>query len=174
MKVANAVVLVLNQNYEPLNVCDIRRAVSMLIGGKAEIVENGRGEIRSASRAIPLPSVIRLAYMIRRPRPRVRLTRREIFRRDGYTCQYCGLESRSLTMDHVMPRTRGGEHSWTNLVAACPSCNRRKGGRTPEEAHMRLLHTPREPRPSTMYLFGQHLESNKDWRKFIEGWGGSD
>ncbi len=171
MEVANAVVLVLNQNYEPLNVCDLRRAVGMLVGGKAEIVENGRGELHSASRMIAFPSVIRLAYLIRRPRPRVKLTRREIFRRDGYTCQYCGQKSSSLTMDHVVPRHRGGEHSWQNLVSACSGCNRRKGGRTPEEAHMALLHVPFEPRPSHVYLFGQHLEANESWHKFLRGWG---
>jgi 5-methylcytosine-specific restriction endonuclease McrA len=171
MQVANTAVLVLNHNYEPLNVCDVRRAVGMLVGGKAEIVENGRGELRSATRVVPFPSVIRLSYLIRRPRPRVKLTRREIFRRDGYTCQYCGVQSHSLTMDHVVPRHRGGEHSWTNLVSACPTCNRRKGGRTPEEARMHLLHVPYEPRPTVMYLFGQHLESNEAWSKFLRGWG---
>ena len=171
MDVPKAVVLVLNQNYEPLNVCDTRRAVGMLIGGKAEIVENGRGELHSASQTFPFPSVIRLSYLIRRPRPRVKLTRREIFRRDGYRCQYCGLETHSLTMDHVVPRHRGGAHTWENLVSACPSCNRRKGGRTPEEAHMALLHVPYEPRPSNLYLFGPHLEANDSWRKFLHGWG---
>lgn len=171
MKRANSAVLVLNQNYEPLNVCNVRRAVVMLFGGKAEIVENGRGELRSATQIYPFPSVIRLSYPIRRPRPRVRLTRREIFRRDGYTCQYCGVQGRALTMDHVVPRHRGGEHSWTNLVSACPTCNRRKGGRTPEEARMQLLHIPYEPRPTIMYLFGQHLEANAAWRKFLQGWG---
>jgi len=171
MSVANAAVLVLNKNYEPLNVCDVRRAVGMLIGGKAEIVENGRGELHSASRTIAFPSVIRLAYLIRRPRPRVKLTRREIFRRDGHACQYCGLQSHSLTMDHVIPRHRSGQHSWENLVSACPSCNRRKGGRTPEEARMHLLHFPFEPRPSNLSLFGQHLDTNEGWYKFLKGWG---
>ena len=170
MDVPKAAVLVLNHNYEPLNVCDVRRAVGMLIGGKAEIVEDGRGMLHSATQRVPFPSVIRLAYMIRRPRPRVKLTRREIFRRDGYTCQYCGQQTHSLTMDHVMPRHRGGEHSWTNLVSACPACNRRKGGRTPEEARMALLHVPFEPRPTTIYLFGQHLEGNETWHKFLKGW----
>jgi len=161
---------VLNYNYEPLNVCDVRRAVGMLVGGKAEIVENGRGELHSARQTLPFPSVIRLAYLIRRPRPRVRLTRREIFRRDNYTCQYCGQRGGSLTMDHVIPRYRGGAHTWDNLVSACASCNRRKGGRTPEEARMALLHRPREPRPSLLYLFGSHLEANEGWLKFLRGW----
>ncbi len=171
MDVPKAAVLVLNQNYEPLNVCDARRAIGMLLGGKAEIVENGRGEIHSAAHVIPFPSVIRLSYLIRRPRPRVRLTRREIFRRDNYTCQYCGQQTHTLTVDHVVPRHRGGAHAWENLVSACPSCNRHKGGRTPEEAHMPLLHKPFEPRPSVLYLFGAHLEANEGWRKFLRGWG---
>lgn len=170
MEVPKAAVLVLNQNYEPLNVCDVRRAMGMLVGGKAEIIEDGRGELRTATQSFPFPSVIRLAYLIRRPRPRVRLTRREIFRRDGYTCQYCGVQTHALTMDHVIPRHRGGTHTWENLVSACPSCNRRKGGRTPEEAHMALLHVPYEPRPSNLYLFGPHLEQNESWRKFLTGW----
>lgn len=170
MEVPRAAVLVLNQNYEPLNVCDVRRAMGMLVGGKAEIIEDGRGELRTANQSFPFPSVIRLAYLIRRPRPRVRLTRREIFRRDGYTCQYCGVQTHALTMDHVIPRHRGGTHTWENLVSACPSCNRRKGGRTPEEAHMALLHVPYEPRPSNLYLFGPHLEQNESWRKFLTGW----
>lgn len=171
MEVPDTAVLVLNHNYEPLNVCDVRRAVGMLIGGKAEIVENGRGELHSASQVVPFPSVIRLVYLIRRPRPRVRLTRREVFRRDHYTCQYCGQKSNSLTMDHVVPRHRGGGHTWENLVSACPACNRRKGGRTPEEAHMPLLRRPFEPRPSLLYLFGAHLDENQGWLKFLTGWG---
>ncbi len=172
MQGSDSAVLVLNYNYEPLNVCDVRRAIGMLVGGKAEIVENGRGELHSASQTIPFPSVIRLSYLIRRPRPRVKLTRREVFRRDNYTCQYCGVQTHSLTMDHVVPRHRGGQHTWTNLVSACPACNRRKGGRTPEEARMQLLHVPYEPRPTNLYLFGPHLQANQSWLKFLEGWNG--
>jgi 5-methylcytosine-specific restriction endonuclease McrA len=171
MRVPDASVLVLNNNYEPLNVCGVRRAVGMLVCGKAEIVENGRGELHSATQTLPFPSVIRLAYVIRRPRPRVRLTRREIFRRDNYTCQYCGQKTGTLTMDHVLPRHRGGGHTWDNLVSACPTCNRRKGGRTPEEARMALLRIPYEPRPTVQYLFGAHLKENQGWRKFLAGWG---
>jgi 5-methylcytosine-specific restriction endonuclease McrA len=170
MDLPNAAVLVLNQNYEPLNVCDVRRAMGMLIGGKAELVEDSRGELPSANLSFPCPSVIRLAYLIRRPRPRVKLSRREIFRRDGFICQYCGQKTASLTMDHVVPRHRGGQHTWENLVSACPTCNRRKGGHTPEEAHMKLLHVPREPRPSNLYLFGPHVEGNESWVRFLKGW----
>jgi 5-methylcytosine-specific restriction endonuclease McrA len=164
-------VLVLNQNYEPLNVCNARRAFVLLDKGKAEILEHCEGTIRTALHAFPLPSVIRLVYMIRRPRPQTaRLSRREVFVRDGYTCQYCGKETRDLTIDHVVPRHRGGSHSWENLVSACRVCNHRKAGRTPQEAHMRLLREPRRPAASAYLVFYHYLEAQSDWRKFIPGW----
>jgi 5-methylcytosine-specific restriction endonuclease McrA len=166
----NGAVLLLNQNYEPLNVCDLRRAMVMIFRGKAEILENGRGFIHSVNQAWPIPSVIRLGYMIHRPLPRVRLSRKEVFRRDAYTCQYCGRSTHNLTMDHVVPRHRGGEHAWENLVSACPSCNRRKGGKTLEQAHMHLGVPPYEPRPTGRYLFQTYLNQNEDWEKYLSGW----
>ncbi len=166
----NEPVLVLNRNFEPLNVCRMKRAIGLIVVGKAEVMENGRGFIRTPSTVFPRPSVIRLAYMIKRPRPRVKLTKKEIFRRDNYRCQYCGQPSPHLTVDHVIPRHRGGVHSWENLVSACPACNRRKGGKTLQEAHMRLLRKPFEPSASASYLFGYHLKHNAEWKKFIEGW----
>jgi len=166
----NEPVLVLNANYEPLHVCSTRRALGLLVAGKAEMLVNGRGYVRTVRLAIPRPSVIRLGYMVKRPRPRVRLTKREIFRRDNYTCQYCGARLMRLTIDHLVPRHRGGDHSWANLVAACPSCNLRKGGRTVQEAHMSLLRLPREPAPSALYLFAPHLNDNTAWQPYLQGW----
>jgi len=163
-------VLVLNANFEPLNVCTTRRAIGMVLNGKASLVLNGRGEIKTVARAYPRPSIIRLQRMIKRPRPRVRLTKREVLRRDDYTCQYCGQRSPYLTVDHVVPRRLGGTHAWDNLVAACPACNHRKGGRTIEQAHMRLLRNPAEPPTSARYLFARHLGNNVDWLPFVEGW----
>jgi 5-methylcytosine-specific restriction endonuclease McrA len=163
-------VLVLNQNYEPLNVCNARRAFVLVDRGKAEILEHAEGVIRTTAAAFPLPSVIRLIYMIRRPRPQMRLTRREVFVRDRHTCQYCGKQTRDLTIDHVVPRHRGGRHTWENLVSACRSCNHRKAGQTPQEAHMDLLSVPRRPPASSYYIFYHYLESQSDWRKFIPGW----
>jgi 5-methylcytosine-specific restriction endonuclease McrA len=163
-------VLVLNQNYEPLNVCAARRAFILVDRGKAEVVEHGDGALRSASFAFPLPSVIRMVYLIRRPRPQVRLTRREVFQRDRYTCQYCGKQARDLTLDHVIPRHRGGKHTWENLVAACTVCNHRKAGRTPAEARMKLLRQPERPHVSHYYLFYPYLSSRHGWRKFVPGW----
>ena len=162
-------VLVLNQNYEPLNVCTARRALVLVLRGRAEVVEIGRGVIRSAKLRIQLPSVIRLVQYIRRPRTRVRLSRREVFARDGFMCMYCGKEAPELTLDHVVPRHRGGRHSWTNLAAACKKCNHRKAGRTPAEARMRLIRRPFEPKVSPYYLFRSYLEANDGWRKFVPG-----
>jgi 5-methylcytosine-specific restriction endonuclease McrA len=108
--------------------------------------------------------------MIKRPRIRVKLNKREVLRRDNYTCQYCGNNTPQLTIDHMIPRSQGGEHKWSNLVAACPTCNHRKGGRTLEQAHMRLSRAPIEPPSSASYIFAGHLDQNKDWVPFIEGW----
>lgn len=163
-------VLVLNQNFEPLNVCDTRRAIVLLSVGKADVMANGRGEVRSPTTTLPRPSVIRLEHMVRRPRPRVRLNRRELFRRDEHTCQYCGARTTQLTVDHVIPRHRGGGHTWENLVSACRACNRRKGGRTPWEAGMDLLRPPREPQGTYAYVFKPYLPENVEWRPFLEGW----
>jgi 5-methylcytosine-specific restriction endonuclease McrA len=166
----NAPVLVLNANFEPLNVCTTRRALCLLVAGKAEMLLNGRGYVRTVRLTIPRPSVIRLGYMVHRPRPRVRLTKREIFRRDNFTCQYCGRQSSHLTIDHVLPRHRGGEHTWDNLVTACSECNLRKGGRTLQEARIRLLRPAGEPRPTVTYLFSRHLSDNEIWEPYLHGW----
>lgn len=163
-------VLLLNANYEPIHVCNTKRAMGLLIMNKAEIVLNGRGVIRTASTTFLRPSVIRLSYMVHRPRPRIKLTKREILRRDNHTCQYCGQTTQRLTVDHVRPRRLGGVHWWENLVAACPTCNHSKGGRTLGEARMRLLNQPREPKATASYLFGRYLEQNHEWRGYIEGW----
>jgi 5-methylcytosine-specific restriction endonuclease McrA len=163
-------VLVLNANFEPINVCNTRRAIGLILNGKAILVQNGRGEIRTISHTFPRPSIIRLDRMVRRPRPRVKLTKREVLRRDDFTCQYCGQHLSSLTIDHVIPRHMGGQHAWNNLVTACPSCNHRKGGRTVEQAQMFLNRPPAEPPMSARYIFARHLKDNTEWLPFIEGW----
>jgi 5-methylcytosine-specific restriction endonuclease McrA len=163
-------VLVLNANFEPINICNTRRAIGLMLTGKASLVLNGRGVVHTVSQSIPRPSIIRLEKMIRRPRPRVKLTKREVLRRDEYTCQYCGTHTVHLTIDHVIPRRLGGQHEWSNLVAACPTCNHRKGGRTVEQAQMHLLHLPGEPPTSARYIFSRHLGQNNEWVPFIEGW----
>ncbi len=164
-------VLVLNQNYEPLNVCSVRRALNLVLGGKAELLEAARGRIASATRVFPFPSVIRLMHLIKRPRPRVKLTRKEIFIRDDYTCQYCGLRGTKLTIDHVVPRSRGGLHMWDNVVTACQPCNHRKGGKSVAEARMILQVEPHEPRAGRYYTVERRIDAALDdaWYRFLPG-----
>ncbi len=165
----NFPVLVLNQSYEPLNLCRVRRAVVLIYQNKAEMLENGSGFIHSVNYDFPVPSVIRLASMVRRPpRSERKLTRLEVFKRDQYTCQYCGKVTRQLTLDHVVPRYRGGQHIWENVVSACVPCNRRKAGRTPKEAMMKLMHQPTHPRVTgPFYLPAHYPHIRSEWQKYL-------
>lgn len=164
----NLPVLVLNQSYEPLNICRARRAIVLIYQGKAEMLENGLGFIHSARYSFPLPSVIRLAYMIKRPWQERKLTRLEVFNRDYFTCQYCGKETRHLTLDHVIPRHRNGQHTWENVVSACVSCNRRKAGKTPKEAGMKLINHPAPPRSKIpFYIPYQYQQAQNEWQKYL-------
>ena len=139
-------VLVLNGGFEPLHFTNARRAITLLLSGKAESVEPSPRVVRSPSRAFPLPSVIRLAIYIRKPFvERVAFNKKNILRRDHYTCQYCGRRGDRLTVDHVVPRSKGGETAWTNVVAACLRCNLAKGNRALAEAGMTLLRPPAHP-----------------------------
>ena len=167
----NRAVLVLNQNYEPLNVCNVRRAIVLVFDGKAEVLETHPATVKTPSRAFPSPSVIRMVYLIHRPRPRVKLTRREIFIRDHYTCQYCGRQAGDLTIDHVVPKSKGGAHSWENLVSACKTCNHRKGGKSLGEARMSLKKQPAEPRAGQYYTIERRLDTavTESWSKFLPG-----
>jgi 5-methylcytosine-specific restriction endonuclease McrA len=169
LSVLNLPVLVLNQNYEPLNVCRARRAVVLLYQSKAEMLENGVGYIHTANSDFQVPSVIRLPYLVKRPfRTGRKLSRLEVFNRDNYSCQYCGKETRHLTLDHVIPRYRGGPHTWENLVSACVSCNRRKAGKTPEEAGMKLRRTPTAPRGNRFsYIPRHYLETREEWQRYL-------
>lgn len=138
-------ILVLNAGYEPLGLTSIRRGVVLVQSQTADTVIESQSFLRTPSRQIPVPSVIRLKRMIRRPLGRLSLSRHNILKRDGYTCQYCGARGKLLTIDHVIPRSRGGRDTWENLVTACLDCNTRKGDRTPSEAGMPLLRQPRPP-----------------------------
>ncbi|MGB9772990.1 MAG: HNH endonuclease [Bacteroidota bacterium] len=163
----NSKVLVLNQNFEPMSVCNVKKAVVLLYLGKAELIESKDGrELHSVSSSIPFPSIVRLSVYIRVPYKRVILSRKNILRRDGYQCQYCGRTGVPLTVDHVIPKARGGEETWENLVTACVDCNNRKGDRTPEEAHMTLLRPPRRP---SHVMFIRHFAGNIDerWKPYL-------
>jgi 5-methylcytosine-specific restriction endonuclease McrA len=141
----NRKVLVLNQNYEPLSVCSVRRALLLIFGGKAHAVELLNEAIHSVSAEFPVPSVVRLDRYIHAPRRRVVLSKRNVFKRDNYQCQYCGTTGDQLTLDHVVPRKFGGQSTWENLVCACIACNNRKGENRPEQAGLVLRSKPKRP-----------------------------
>ena len=140
--------LVLNATYEPINVCTVRRATVLLLKAKAELIERANWSLRSEHTTMPRPMVIRLVSYVNVPRDthRRKITRRAVFARDGWTCQYCGARS-NLTVDHVIPRSKGGDSTWENIVASCAPCNRRKGDLMPAQANMVPRHKPRAPNP---------------------------
>jgi 5-methylcytosine-specific restriction endonuclease McrA len=141
-------VLVLNASYEPLNVTSVRRAHVLVFKGKAEVIEELEQPLRSASDTYSWPHVIRLVHYVRVPRAVQRkISRRALFARDGWRCVYCGTGNGRLTLDHVLPRSRGGESVWENVVTSCAPCNHKKGNRTLEEAAMELQRAPRPPAP---------------------------
>lgn len=138
-------VLVLNTTYEPINVCSGKRAIVLLLKGKAEVLEAGSQRMRSESFQIVLPLIIRLRSYVKVPRGEGRrISRRAVLARDGYRCQYCG-STRHLTLDHVVPKSRGGGTSWENVVTSCAPCNTHKGSRLPHEAGMALHAKPHPP-----------------------------
>ena len=140
-------ILVLNASYMPLGMVTWMKAICLLWQDKAEVVEAGERIVRSPSLEMQVPSIVRLTSQVPFHRRRTRLSRTNLLRRDDYTCQYCGkrLPASELNMDHVIPRSRGGRPSWTNIVTACVKDNHRKGSKTPAEAGMRLLREPRKP-----------------------------
>jgi 5-methylcytosine-specific restriction endonuclease McrA len=147
----------------------VRRAVVLLLKEKAEIVEAAQAELRSEHISMPMPLVIRLIYFVRIPyRVSLPVTRRTVLARDHYTCQYCGKQPsrKDLTVDHIVPRSRGGHTTWDNVVTACQWCNGRKGNRTPEEAHMKLHATPAQPRYVALALI-ESPDARQAWRKYI-------
>lgn len=162
----NSEVLVLNQDYQPLSVCSVQRSVKLLFLEKAELLHDRPDMmLRTVTEEYSYPSVIRLKRYIRLPYSRIALSRRNIMKRDRQTCQYCGIKS-DLTLDHVMPKSRGGRDSWENLTTACNKCNVKKGNRTPEEAGMHLRSKPY--RPIHITFFQNLLGSvQADWRPYL-------
>lgn len=140
-------VLLLNASYEPLKIISWQRAVTLFFLGKVEVIDEYEQDIHSVSLVIKAPAVVRLLRFVRFGRKAPPLCRANILARDNFECQYCEkkLSSKEATLDHVIPRSQGGKNSWENIVCCCPACNRKKGGRTPEQAHMKLLSKPLKP-----------------------------
>jgi len=148
-------------------VCTVRRAVVLMLKGKAELLEHGVHELHSASATVPRPAVIRLVSYVRIPRDthRRKITRRAVFARDGWACQYCGSRA-NLTVDHVIPRSKGGGSSWDNIVASCAPCNRRKGDFLPPQAGMVLRRAPRVPSPQ-VFIHVASPTIPPAWRQYL-------
>jgi len=139
-------ILVLNTSYEPLQFCSAKRAIIMVLSGRAEDIESNGFVVRSPSRTYPLPAVIRVLNMVRRKRKKgIAFSKKNILRRDNFTCQYCGYSQNILTVDHVRPKSRGGKTNWTNVVVACKPCNLKKGNQILQETGMRLRKPPSKP-----------------------------
>jgi 5-methylcytosine-specific restriction endonuclease McrA len=163
--------LVLNASFEPLKIVEWQRAMTLWCQGKVEVLEEHDREVRAVSFSFKLPSVVRLLHMVRlKRRPVVPFTRANIYQRDDFTCQYCAqaFEPLKLTFDHVVPVSHGGKRGWTNIVTACEPCNRKKADRTPKEAGMTLLKSPRRPAvmlPSMKLTVG--FKTPSSWRSWL-------
>ena len=159
-------VLLLNATFEPLCAVSVRRAIVLMFKGKAEVLERDGGALHSERLTIAIPSVIRLVYYVRVPYyGRATLSRRAVFSRDTWICQYCG--GKAETMDHVVPRSRGGDHSWENVVAACRRCNSKKKDKLPVEASLKLRRKPGVPRgPATVSL--ELGTVRPEWERYLE------
>lgn len=167
--------LVLDQGYSPVELVPWQRAVQLLFLGKCEVIEEYDRDIRSTYLVIKIPAVVRLLRRFRRKQKPVKFSRVNIYGRDKYMCQYCGDKKMmsGLTYDHVIPRAQGGTTTWTNIVTACSDCNTKKGGRTPAEARMRLLHTPTQPKDIPAMVINVSRKSIPDaWRDYLY-WTGS-
>ncbi|MBU1023745.1 HNH endonuclease [bacterium] len=166
----NGRVLVLNADYQPLNVCATPRAVCLIFLGKAQILETTDRILRSISREYPSPSVIRLQSYIKKPYTSVKLSRRSILTRDNNTCQYCNSQEKHMTVDHVIPKHNGGQTVWENLVCSCRACNSKKGGRTLKEANMNLIRQPFKPQfvLPNHYIQLANYNFEDAWHKYLE------
>jgi 5-methylcytosine-specific restriction endonuclease McrA len=161
-------VLVLNASYEPINVCTVRRAAVLILKNRAEVLEKGDWALHAESLTLDRPVVIRLLTYVRIPRDahRRKITRRAVFARDRWTCQYCGHERGNLTVDHVIPRSKGGPSTWDNIVTCCAPCNRRKGDRLPAQANMVPVRKPKAPN-STIFIHVAAPSIPAAWEQYL-------
>ena len=162
--------LVLNYSYEPLQFCSARHAITMVFGGRAEELDSAGYTVFTPSTRFQLPTVIRVLKMVQRNRKKgLSFSKKNILRRDNYTCQYCGTSNHPLTVDHVVPKSRGGGTNWTNIVVACKTCNLKKGDRTPFEVDMQLRQLPRKPDHQYIpFLIPSGPDSHIEiWQKYL-------
>ena len=166
-------VLLLNASYEPLGIIPHRRAISLLMRDTVDAASVDAVPLRGPASVFSIPRVLKLRRYVNVPRRGARWSRQAVFRRDGYTCIYCGVEAgatkrlsrNDMTIDHILPRSRGGQNTWTNTACACPRCNQRKGDRLPHEAGMRLRWEPKMPRVDYVVASGEIPES---WKVYLE------
>jgi len=162
-------VLVLNSDYEPLNVCNLKRAVALMFLGKVDVLHTDTKIIHTISGSFDSPSVVRLRRHVKRPLPELRLSRRSIFARDSYTCQYCGHGAKELTIDHVVPKRFGGGTTWDNMVCCCRKCNTKKGDKTLHQVGFTLKRQPRRPKYVPFISLTKYLDGarNAVWRDYL-------
>lgn len=166
MVALNKLCLVLNQNYEPISITKIKRAICLICTGKAEIVEKYSFSIHTVKEKFAAPSVLRLLYFANIKRYDLPLNKKNIFKRDNYTCQYCGIKGAPLTIDHVIPKKRGGDNNWENLVTSCIECNNKKGDKTPQEAKMKLIRKPKKPFFFFIIYYPLEIPDEK-WKSYL-------
>lgn len=162
-------VLLLNSDFEPLNVCNVRRAMALILLGKADVLHHHDAAILTPGGPLQAPSIVKMRYHVRRPLPQLRLSRHSVLARDHHTCQYCGVRGKDLTIDHVIPKWMGGPHTWDNLVACCRKCNLKKGDKTPQQARMKLFRPPRRPHFIPYISLPAYLKarSREDWLIYL-------
>ena len=162
--------LVLNATYEPVARVTWQRAISLLFSGKVEVVEEYDDKtIRSVTFEVRMPSVVRFLRMLKRRKPVIRFSRENVYARDHGKCQYCTrkITRAEATYDHVVPRAQGGRTGWDNIVIACVPCNQAKGGRTPEQARMKLIRVPARPRWTPFFRGAGKKASYREWLPFL-------
>lgn len=158
--------LLLNASFEPIRVLDTKRAIVLVLQDKAEIVSEGDTEYRSSSVSIAAPSVIRLKYYVQIPyRSKIAISRRGVLSRDNFVCQFVGCNNKATTIDHVMPRSKGGAHAWENVVAACQKCNAKKADKTMEQLGWKLKKQPKAPKAQGWVLIG--MKPRPDWEPWL-------
>lgn len=163
-KIANSPILVLNSNYLPINITNFKKAFKLVFKGKAEVILEGDEVISTMKIKFRKPSIIRLTYNVNVPFRKVVLSKENIFKRDNYTCAYCG-KYRDLTVDHIHPKSKGGKDTWENLISACFKCNSRKGDQTIEQAGMELLFKPFKPSP--LHFMCESNRYRKGWEDYL-------